>query len=397
MKYFLLSLFILTGSLYSQAVGVLFDNSGSMHQFYPSKTLEDGKQLILDLVFQGNYDQNLWKEESINPQFRATFQHKKPLWNSGDMLYLHAFGEVDNQFSLPFFRQPPYYRTFDNASTAITAVQNQLFARLDFGENYTHSDIADLVAWKYISEYLPERKKKNYCYLVTISDFVADPNVSVHDVEQELLNQQTVSQTTPVTYLILSYTGVAPNAPKPLKMILTRLEWQRPEDEPTGDTTPVSPTIRLINPPANHKYEVTDKLKQIPFSWSNVEGVETYNVHIRQVEPPRSIGVFSTRLQRYNLDLRSLSKADKVEIEWHVEADQPGGDGRITSSKSRFSIEKSGDSIWGILVLLALIAAAIFLVARYGNRIGKTFRRSPGPSESHDTTHEPTDNGDDDY
>ena len=58
-KLLITFLVFLTSSLYSQGVGILFDNSGSMKQFYSSQTLEDGKQVVIDLVWQACHTYNV--------------------------------------------------------------------------------------------------------------------------------------------------------------------------------------------------------------------------------------------------------------------------------------------------------------------------------------------------
>jgi hypothetical protein len=364
-------------SLYPQGVSILFDNSGSMKQFYSSQTLEDGKQAVIDLVFYGRIDTNRWNIESVNKDFASSIKNQKQIWNRGDLIYVHAFGEIADQNALPFFKQPPFLQVYTNKSDAISFVKNELFSRLNFGEKYTHFRIADLVALKLMAENMPQQRKKNYCYQLTISDFVADPVETLGNIEQDLENERIAFQTSSEALLILTHKKPT-KAPKPLKVQLKKYEWTRPE----GDSIVVKPP-RLISPPNNHKYILSEKLKQIYFTWSQVINTSGYSIHIRQVKPPAKIGTFRTKTSRYNLNIKripGLKKSDQVEIEWYVVAEMTEQKAKLTSAKSRFSIEnKSSSGIFCIVLILIIAGIIIFLIIKYGENMKKLMRKPRPP------------------
>lgn len=164
----------------ARGCAILIDNSGSMSDYFNTVQLQDGKKLIMDLVFRGTYDQSIW-------DFHGQAGTLSRLWRPGELLYVHSFGDLDKN-TPPYFRAAPQYQKISTEQTAQDFIQNQLFNSLTFTAPYTHDKLAGGLCWYLISRQAGQQGHNIYINKIILTDDISDPNTSYGGAGLEILN-----------------------------------------------------------------------------------------------------------------------------------------------------------------------------------------------------------------
>jgi len=164
------------GAAQNEGVAILFDNSGSMHQYFSKDMLDDAKNAIMDLVFKGDYDEKKWKMVAQGTEYRQ--QGIKRVWKPGAYMYVHAFGELKSPGSIiPFheyFKNSPDSGEYQNEAKSKQFIQRRLFNKIDYKDGFTVFDLPKFLCWHNVSTAIGSGGRNYFMNVFIVSDFVID-------------------------------------------------------------------------------------------------------------------------------------------------------------------------------------------------------------------------------
>lgn len=354
----------------NEGVGILFDNSGSMIQNFTREMLQDAKDVVLGLIFNGTYDQNTWTMIAESDEYKN--RTNKKIWDPGDIIYLHAFGELNRRIE-PFFVSDPDYVEFKLANKATEFIRRELYSRLDFSDRRTNFDLAKYLCWWNLSSQLGQGGKNYYMDVLIVSDFLPDPQHAYSGAGDNIKNAFITNNAGETTLFRLVHN-------QPSKMIAgVKLEVRllrigphyippAPTPAAAGTSQASTDRITLVSPQSN--YELNPKKESnIRFTW-NAEGeFDKYIIEIHSLKPMAKVLIRETKSKQTLIPAKILiSKMESYKSDrlvWFVKGvypeNNPGGNVSIISNRYYLKKLEGGSSkIWILFLILALIAAAIF-------------------------------------
>jgi len=195
-------------------LAILFDNSGSMKDFFSETELNLAKEQVLDLVFNGQINTNNWK--LVGRPLNA------PLWDFvNGRCYIHAFGEFGKD--LTFMEGNYAFYHFNDIQDARNTLSSFLDSKLDFKDKYTNIDLAKQFAWFHISNNMAS----GYItiHLLLITDDVPDPNIKTRIVKSKYEDPYIEAGCKETEVFKLSFIGTKQSNKIPLKIFYKTIEY----------------------------------------------------------------------------------------------------------------------------------------------------------------------------
>jgi len=164
------------GAAQNEGVAILFDNSGSMRQYFSDDMLGDAKKAVMDLVFKGSYDRKKWGMIVQGDEYRQ--QVIKKVWKPGAYIYLHAFGQLKSPGYIAslqqYFKKAPDSGGYNTESEARQFIQKKLFDKIDYRDKFTVFDLSKFLCWYNVSTDIGSYGKNYFMNVFIVSDFVPD-------------------------------------------------------------------------------------------------------------------------------------------------------------------------------------------------------------------------------
>ncbi|MDD8025996.1 MAG: hypothetical protein PHI34_05750 [Acidobacteriota bacterium] len=409
----LLVILPLESAAQKEGVGVLFDNSGSMRQHFSAAMLEDAKQAVLDLLLKGSFDKNIWELTAQSDEYRS----RKPgaIWQPGEMLYTHAFGELKSRVE-PFFKVFPEFAEIKTANEARNLVESGLYSQLDFKDDFTNIDLAKYVCWWNLATQMGSFGKDFYMNVLVVSDFIPDVQKEYSGAGDRIQNtfvRNNSSQTTWFRLLHLKPSQTDPNVRLEIKVdrigphFIRSEAIERPavpsEASPKPAATPekappnagakpapvngTSESGRIVLKSPRRDYIITsNKSESIVFQWDAKGRFERFILEIFSIKPRRSIltqDVGDNKISRIpSRDLKAKAQViNAKELFWRVKGVYPESEAAANPSViSEQFVIRLGKPPFPFFVIL-LILSAIMGGVWGGKEIARRLKRPKGPNE----------------
>lgn len=368
MKRWLIFLFIwlpVVAFAADEGVGILFDNSGSMKSCFTDEMLQDAQKAVMGLVFNGSYDRSIWTMAAEGKR------SKKKIWESGGMIYVHAFGELSSRTE-PFFKATPDFAELKKENEARQFIRKELFYKLNFNEKFTHFELAKWLCWWNLCAQLGKGGKNYYMNVLIISDFLPDIQEKFAGAGDEIQNAFITSNAGLATLFRLvhkkrSISKKIPDARLQIHLLHIGPHFIQPKPPPSGQP-PSDDQIILKSPRSNYELD-PDKAPNIKFAWEVKGKFEKYILEIHSVKPRRKVLIREIQSKQTLVPAKILvSRMESFKSErlvWFVKGvypeDNKAGKISVTSSHSYLKQPEGGSgTIWILFLILALIAAMIF-------------------------------------
>lgn len=329
-------------------VAVLFDNSGSMIQNFTKNELNEANELVKSLLTTGNYDNSKWNRTGTVPLTK--------LFNNGNLLYLHAFGNFVN--NKPVANPEISYPSNLNE---LPGLIDNFYGMLKFTEQWTLLECARLFSWSFITDELNKKNKsgKNfYTKVIQVTDEVGEGASKC----SELMLKWVESSGTVYSENIfeLKSTLAKNNTLYCYIYTIGPHTFEKIESD-------CVPQINFSAPLNNQKYK--DGVLTVPLRWDVKCDVSDIKLVIRAVSP--SVQVHTTNVGNsrvYNLDLNKVKTIlDDKKFNNPVKfraiitgkiRDQFGKDSTISTSVN-FAANIPADPfpIFGIVMFIVIIGA----------------------------------------
>ncbi|GEM_PF-5076621 len=378
--YMFVFLFILPMFLQGEGVGILFDNSGSMRMNFTNQMLQDAQETVLDLIFTGRFDPNTWRVEAQSDEFEN--RGVKPFWSPNDIIYLHAFGELTSRTE-PFFRASPDYSEEKTEADARRYVQQQLFRRLNYQDQFTNFDLAKFLCWWNVGTRLGSQGRGYFMNVFIVSDFILDPNIPFVGAGDRIHNSFIENGAGETTLLKLVHSGPNPRSTNAtLQIRLVRIGPHFIKPPPVGVSRPgEKDSIRLVKPVQNFKVGSKGS-SQILFSWNAKGAFEKFILEIHSTKPKRAVHVRQVEGTQVNIPanliLQRMKRIKTKRLEWFVKGVYPegqtSGNISITSDRRIIQLAKKKSQIW-VLFLILLLIGLVILGLSQRERIVRWFKK----------------------
>jgi hypothetical protein len=393
----LLLLIVLVPSLNfaaNEGVGILFDNSGSMRNYFTKKMLEDAEKVVMDLVFNGTYDRKTWSMVAQGDEY--TKRSNRKLWQPDDMIYVHAFGQIIKPTE-PFFRVNPEYGEQNTENEAREFIRKELFDKLNYKDNKTNYELAQDLCWLNLCNQLGSGGKDYYMNVLIISDFEPDHqpefagsgdaihkaiiNNNVAEGKIFWLKHNTPGEKYPNVKLQILILHIGPHF----------IQKPPPTPTPGPGKTPIpskdKDQIILKTPKPN--YELNPKKEpNIKFSWKAKGNFEKYIVEIHSLKPRRKVLVRETKNKQTLVPAKILTarmnsfKSDR--LVWFVKGVYPKETKKLSMTSNRYFLKEAsggGSAIWILLLILLLIAGMIFALPKIIEKVKSRPKGETGGGE----------------
>ncbi len=367
--FILISTLISSANLFAQrdrGCAILFDNSGSMTQYFRSEQLKDAKNLIKDLMFRGTFDKNKW-------EVSGNTQSIKKIWQPNTFLYVHPFGSLNSRTE-PFFSTLPEYDTKASENDAIRFIDKYLLKKLRFNESFTYIDLAKKFSWWKISNLLGQKGKSYFMDVMIVTD--GQPDQNAHYAGSGLVVERSFTSNNVREVPLLLFIHRTPSYSNPnvnLKIHLFEIgpHFIRPVSPPPAGigNTINEQRIKLIKPNPNE--EIHEEAKRINFVWESKGNFEKYILEVSLVNPRKKIieKVFNDpKARRFSLSMSQVQQKlknvnpEKLKFACFVKGVFPEESESvpITSGTTYFNISDS--TPWGTIIFFTLLILLLILL-----------------------------------
>ena len=358
----------------SKGCAILFDNSNSMIQYFDPDQMEDAKQLIIDLLFEGKHDSTKW-------DFSGNSSELRKIWNPNMLLYLHPFGELSSPVD-PFYRNLPEYEIIPDETEAKNFIHKYLFSKLNFRDMFTHIELARMLSWWKIAMIMGDEGKHFYMDVIIVTDGIEDRDMGFPDAGLSIRRAYSTATVSEVYKFLFEHKRRSVRNPG---LVLTvQLEqigpyyFPQPSPASSDSTGKTDVDFVKLTSPSNGK-QFTESDKWISFAWSSEGNFEGYVLEIyEQLNRRKILEKHILNDKKYSVSipkqiLRQLGepKGRGIKFSAYVRGVYPETVKDLVPVQSNlvsFTITPAGSSFpWGLTFLVLGIGSLATLYILYSN------------------------------